>query len=51
MMMPKVADVRIGGGVINVPVRVTLKADKLQAKEIKRLLVQKKIQVNDSNEE
>ena len=35
---------RIGGG-INVPVNVTLKANKSQAKEIKRLLIQKKIQV------
>ena len=34
----------IGGG-INVPVNVTLKANKSQAKEIKRLLIQKKIQV------
>ena len=34
----------IGGG-INVPVNVTLKANKFQAKEIKRLLIQKKIQV------
>ena len=35
---------RIGGG-INVPVNVTLKANKSQVKEIKRLLIQKKIQV------
>ena len=35
---------RIGGG-INVPVNVTFKANKSQAKEIKRLLIQKKIQV------
>ena len=35
---------RIGGG-INVPVNVMLKANKSQAKEIKRLLIQKKIQV------
>ena len=46
---------RIGGG-INVPVDVTLKANKSQAKEIKRLQIQKKIQVvltsmDDSNEE
>ena len=34
----------IGGG-INVPVKVTLKADKSQAKEIKRLLIQKKMEV------
>ena len=30
---------------INVPVNVTLKASKFQAKEIKRLRIQKKIQV------
>ena len=35
---------RIGGG-INVPVNATLKANKSQAKEIKRLPIQKKIQV------
>ena len=35
---------RIGCG-INVPVNVTLKANKSQAKEIKRLLIRKKIQV------
>ena len=35
---------RIGGG-MNVPVNVTLEANKSQAKEIKRLLIQKKIQV------
>ena len=35
---------RIGGG-INVPVNATLKANKSQAKEIKRLLIQTKIQV------
>ena len=35
---------RIGGG-INVPVNATLKANKSQAKEIKRLLILKKIQV------
>jgi hypothetical protein len=35
---------RVGGG-INVPVNVTFKANKSQAKEIKRLLQQKKIQV------
>ena len=34
----------IGGGT-NVPVNVTFKANKSQAKEIKRLLIQKKIQV------
>ena len=34
----------IGGG-INVPVNVTLKANKSQAKEIKRLLIQKKMEV------
>ena len=35
---------RIGGG-INVPVTATLKANKSQAKKIKRLLIQRKIQV------
>ena len=35
---------RIGGG-INVPVNVTLNANKFQAKEIKCLLIQKMIQV------
>ena len=33
------------GGRINVPVSITLKADEAQAKEIKRLLIQKMIQV------
>ena len=43
MMIPKVAgvlDPGIGGGI-----NFTLKANKSQAKEIKRLLIQKKIQV------
>ena len=35
---------RIQGG-INVPVNATLKANKSQAKEIERLLIQRKIQV------
>ena len=30
---------------LNVPVNVTLKANKVQAKEIKRLLIQKKIEI------
>ena len=36
---------KVAGGGINVPVNVTLKASKFQAKEIKRLRIQKKIQV------